>query len=80
LRRNGLVATFGLVSIKEQALRVIEALPENSTWEEAVERMRVAAAIAKAETDIDAGRYFTQEKAEAEIDACLRKLSGRRTA
>lgn len=69
--------TYGFhVSIKEQALRLVEAMPNDVTWAQALERIEIAAALAKAEAEIDAGHFVTQEQAEAHIESCLRKLSG----
>ena len=68
------------MSIKEQAIRLVESLPDNATWAEALERLQIAAALAKADDDIEGGQFATQEEAEAFIDECLRKSSGRSTA
>ena len=57
-------------------MQAVQALPDNVTWAEAVERIQIAAALAKAEEEIDAGRAVSQAEAERYIDACLRKLSG----
>jgi len=64
------------VSIKEEAIRLVEAMPDDVTWAEALERIRIAAALTQADAEIDAGRFVTQAEAEAHIEECLRKLSG----
>jgi hypothetical protein len=68
--------TFPFVSVKEQALQVVTALPDDVTWSEALERMRIAAALEKAAGEVKAGHFVTQTEAKTHIDACLRKLSG----
>ena len=57
-------------------MRVIESMPDDATWAQALERLEVAAALEKAETEIDAGKFFTQEQVDAHLDSWLRKLSG----
>jgi predicted transcriptional regulator len=64
------------VSIKEQAIRLVESMPDNVTWAQALERIQIAAALSRAEAEIDSGRFATQDQVEAHIDSCLRKLSG----
>ena len=64
------------MSPKEQALKLLAAMPDTVTWAEASERIRIAAALAQADAEIDAGKFVTQAEAEAHIEECLRKLSG----
>ena len=64
------------MSIKEQALRLVETMPDDVTWTDALERIRIAAALDRAEEEIDSGRAVSQAEAEAYIDSCLRTLSG----
>lgn len=68
------------MSVKEQLLASWQNLPDDVTWAEAIQRMQIAAALASADAEIDAGKFVTQEQAEAHIDACLRKSSGRSKA
>ena len=51
-------------------------MPDDITWAEALERIRIAAALDKTMAEIDAGRFVSQAEAEQHIDECLRKLSG----
>jgi len=51
-------------------------MPDDVTWAEALERIRIAAALTQADAEIYAGRFVTQAEAEAHIEECLRKLSG----
>ena len=64
------------MSIKERAIRLVETLPEDVTWTQALERIQIAAALDRAESEIDSGRCVSHAEAEAHIDSCLRKLSG----
>jgi hypothetical protein len=54
----------------------IETFPEDVTWAQALERIQIAAALDRAETEIDSGHCVSQSEAEAHIDSCLRTLSG----
>jgi predicted transcriptional regulator len=45
-----------MVSIKEEARRLIEKLPENSTWEDLMEQIYVRKTIEAGLADVDAGR------------------------
>jgi hypothetical protein len=68
------------MSIKERAIALVQAMPDTITWAEALERIRMMAAIEQAEAGIAAGQGIPQEEAEARIKAWLQKLSRRRVA
>lgn len=44
-----------MVSIKEEARRLIEKLPENSTWEDLTEQIYVRKTIEARHADVEAG-------------------------
>ncbi len=68
------------MSIKQRAIALVEAMPDDITWAGALERIQMMAAIEQAEAEIAAGQGISQEDAEARITAWLQKLSGRRVA
>jgi predicted transcriptional regulator len=45
-----------VVSIKEEARRLVENLPENCTWEDLMEQIYVRKAIEAGLADVEAGR------------------------
>ncbi len=52
--------------VKEQARRIVDALPDNATWEDLIYRLYVREAIEAGIRDADAGRVVdvTQVRAE----------------
>ena len=76
MRRIPRISNLRAVNIKEQAIRLVQAMPDDVTWSEALERIQITAALDRAETEIDAGRLVSQAQAEAYIDSCLSKLTG----
>ena len=68
------------MSVKEQMLAALRALPDNATWSDVEEQVRLLAALQQAEEEIARGEGVPQEAAEARIHACLQKLSGRQVA
>lgn len=63
------------MSVKEQALRSIQELPENVTWDEIEERVRALAAIQRSEDAIAAGMIVPHE----EVRKRLRQWIGQST-
>ncbi len=68
------------MSVKEQMLAALRALPDNATWDDIGEQVRLLAALQQAEEEIARGEGVPQEAAETRIHACLQKLSGRQVA
>jgi len=53
-------------SVKEQAHKIIDGLPENATWEDVIDRMYVREAIEAGIADADAGRVVDVSEIRAE--------------
>jgi predicted transcriptional regulator len=53
-------------SIKDEARRIVESLPENATWEELMYRLYVREAIEAGIADADAGRVVAAAEVRAE--------------
>lgn len=54
-------------SIKEEARRLVESLPDDSTWEDLVYEVYVRATVQSGLADSDAGRVTDVEKVRAEF-------------
>ena len=53
-------------SVKQQARKIIEALPEDATWEEVIYRLYVREAVENGIRDADAGRVVEVSQVRAE--------------
>lgn len=53
-------------TVKEQARKMIEALPENVTWEDVIDRLYVREAVESGIQDADAGRVASVAEVRAE--------------
>lgn len=68
------------MSVKEQMLAALRTLPDNATWGDVEEQVRLLTALQQAEEEIARGEGVPQEAAEVRIHACLQRLSGRQVA
>jgi predicted transcriptional regulator len=50
------------ISIKEEARRLIDALPENSSWSDLMYEIYVCREIEAGVADLDAGRFKSHEE------------------
>ena len=50
------------ISIKEEAKRLIDSLPENSTWSDLMYEIYVRREIEAGVADLDAGRFKSHEE------------------
>ncbi|MGH3088830.1 MAG: hypothetical protein ACRDSJ_16105 [Rubrobacteraceae bacterium] len=55
-------------SVKEEARRLIEALPDDSTWEDLMHRIYVRQAIEAGFEDSEAGRVVDVEEVRSRFD------------
>ncbi len=60
------------VTVKDEAIQMIQSLPEDVTLEEIQYRLYVRAQIQRGMADIRAGRTFTQEQVEAKVQEWLK--------
>jgi predicted transcriptional regulator len=63
-----------MASVKADAIRLIEALPDDCTWGDVVYRMYVNAKIARGLADADAGRLIPHEQVMRESEEWLASL------
>jgi predicted transcriptional regulator len=63
-------------SVKEEALEMLQRLPEDCTWEDIKYRIYLQERIAEGIADVAAGRVLTQSEVEQEVAGWL-KSSGR---
>lgn len=55
-------------SVKEEARRLVEALPDDSTWEDLMHRIYVRQAIEAGLKDSEAGRVVEVEEVRSRFD------------
>ena len=55
------------MSVKEQARRVLDELPESATWEDVLYAFYVCQSIARGMDDVDNGRTVSDEDARREF-------------
>ncbi|MCE9566853.1 MAG: hypothetical protein K8U57_33020 [Planctomycetes bacterium] len=65
---------------KADALKLIESLPEDCTWEEIKYRVYVHDAIEKGLEDVEAGRVVPHEQVMSEMEEWLADLNPGRAA
>jgi len=53
--------------VKEQARKIVDALPDNATWEDLIYRLYVREAIEAGIQDADAGRVFNVSQVRADF-------------
>ena len=55
-------------TLKKQAHELVEALPDDSDWEELIDRLQVRLAIERGRADVRAGRFIDQDELERELE------------
>jgi hypothetical protein len=60
-----------MTTVKEDVRRMLDTLPDDVTWGDLAYRCYLRESIERAEADIAAGREYTQEQVEAEVEAWL---------
>jgi len=55
------------MTTKETAIRAIEGMPEDSSWEEILERIRFIAGVRQGLSELDAGKGIPHEDIKKEI-------------
>jgi len=63
-------------SVKEEALEVLQRLPDDCTWEDVKYRIYLQERITEGIADVQAGRVLSQAEVEQEVAAWL-ESSGR---
>ena len=51
------------MTVKEQILKAIEMLPEDATFEDAIDRLQLLCEIERGRADVRAGRVMSQDEA-----------------
>jgi hypothetical protein len=59
------------MSIKELAIRTIQELPEEATWEDIQERINFVAGVRKALRELDEGKGIPHERIKEEFSESL---------
>jgi predicted transcriptional regulator len=60
--------------IKEAVIKMVEALPDNCTWEDVQYRLYVRAKVEQGLLDIEEGNVVSQQEAERRIEEWLQSL------
>lgn len=61
------------MSAKETVLQAVTEMPEESSWEEIMEELKILADLRRANEEIDAGDFTTHEDVKQEIAAWFSK-------
>ncbi|HLQ47141.1 MAG TPA: hypothetical protein VK137_20525 [Planctomycetaceae bacterium] len=56
------------MSVKEAVLNAVREMPDEVSFDEVLEQLEVLAAIRRADEDIAAGRVYSQEEIEQEVE------------
>ena len=58
---------FAAMTPKQKALHTLATLPEDSTYEEVQQEVRILAALEEAERDIEAGRVISHDEVKRRL-------------
>lgn len=61
------------MSVKEAVLNAVREMPEEVSFDEVLEQLEILAAIRRADEDIAAGRVYSQEEIEQEVETWFSK-------
>ena len=61
------------MSVKEAILNAVREMPEEISFDEVLEQLEILAAIRRADEDIAAGRVYSQEEIEQEVETWFSK-------
>ncbi len=61
------------MSVKEAVLNAVREMPEEVSFDEVLEQLEILAAIRRADEDIAAGRVYSQEEIELEVETWFSK-------
>ncbi len=61
------------MSVKEAVLNAVREMPEEVSFDELLEQLEILAAIRRADEDIAAGRVYSQEEIEQEVETWFSK-------
>jgi hypothetical protein len=59
------------MTVKEHAKQMLDSLPDDMTWNDLAYRCMMRESLDRAEADFAAGRVYTQEQIEAEVEEWL---------
>ena len=64
------------MSVKEAVLNAVREMPDEVSFDEVLEQLEILAAIRRADEDIAAGRVYSQEEIEQEVETWFSKSNG----
>lgn len=67
------LVTMSVMSVKEAVLNAVREMPEEVSFDEVLEQLEILAAIRRADGDIAAGRLYSQEEIEQEVETWFSK-------
>lgn len=70
---KGVLGLTGPMSVKEQLLSSFKDLPDDTTWQQAEERLRFLAAIDEAEKQVARGEVIPHEEVVRQFKSWFRK-------
>ena len=68
---SGLQRSTGCMSLKQNAIQVIGALPEDASYEAVSEELAILSALDEAEGDIRAGRVISHEEIKKRLSSWI---------
>ena len=63
-----------MASVKAEAIKLIEALPDDTTWDEIAYRVCFRTEIEKGLADVEAGRVVSHEDVKKQVSEWLRSF------
>ncbi len=61
------------MSVKEAVLNAVHEMPDEVSFDDVLEQLEILAAIRRADEDIAAGRVYSQEEIEQEVETWFSK-------
>ena len=61
------------MSVKEAVLSAVREMPDEVSFDDVLEQLEILAAIRRADEDIAAGRVYSQEEIEQEVETWFSK-------
>ena len=61
------------MSVKEAVLNAVHEMPDEVSFDDVLEQLEILAAIRRADDDIAAGRVYSQEEIEQEVETWFSK-------
>ena len=61
------------MTVKEAVLQAVSEMPDESSWDDILDELKILAELRRADAEIDAGDFTTHEEAKQEIASWFSK-------